>query len=154
MVIMYQRDSTEILEVNSISTFSRILGLSDRKIYIWRYLGCLCIVFEFTHIILWLAKTKLSWAILSIVLRNEQELQSGIFIRDFMLPGFNVSILAQMPLLSATLRQGVERGTSILRQRVRDYDSISQWTKLQFSSLSGWIELIKERRSNNLRPWL
>ena len=47
------------------------------------------------------------------------------------------TILARMPLLSATLGQGVGRGNSILKQRVWDYHSISQWTKLQLSVVNG-----------------
>ena len=60
---------------------------------------------------------------------------SGVFIRDFPRSPFSMlihTILARTPLLSATLRQGVGRGNSILRQSVWDYDSTSRWTKTSF----------------------
>ena len=70
MVIMYQRDSTEILEINSKPAFCQILGLSDRKIYVLQYLGCVCIAI-YQHLV---ARTKLHFAIFSVMLRNQQTL--------------------------------------------------------------------------------
>ena len=47
---------------------------------------------------------------------------SGVFIRDFPSSPFSIlihTIVAQMPLLREAMRQRVERGNSVLRQRVR-----------------------------------